>query len=54
MAFIHLRLGQCQFELGERDRSADELTRAYMGDGMDILLQDDPKYLEFLESKIEL
>jgi hypothetical protein len=52
--FIHLRLGQCQFELGERDRSADELTRAYMGGGMDILLQDDPKYLEFLESKIEL
>ena len=52
--FIHLRLGQCQFELGELDRAADELTRAYMGGGMDILLEDDPKYLEFLESKIEL
>ncbi|WP_242421826.1 MULTISPECIES: tetratricopeptide repeat protein [unclassified Acidovorax] len=52
--FIHLRLGQCQFELGERDRAADELTRAYMGGGMNILLEDDPKYLEFLESRIKL
>jgi hypothetical protein len=30
-AFIHLRLGECCFELGQPDRAADELTRAYMG-----------------------
>ena len=29
--FIHLRLGQCQFELGNLDQAADELARAYMG-----------------------
>ena len=27
-AFLHLRLGQCQFELANLDRAADELTRA--------------------------
>lgn len=52
--FIHLRLGQCQFELGNLDRAADELTRAYMGGGMDILLEEDPKYFQFLQSKIAL
>ena len=26
--FLHLRLGQCQFELGNMDRAADELARA--------------------------
>ncbi|MCE2597410.1 hypothetical protein K6Y31_21815 [Motilimonas cestriensis] len=30
-AYIHLRLGQAYFELNELDKSADELTRAYMG-----------------------
>ena len=28
--FIHLRLGQCYLDLGQEDRAADELTRAYM------------------------
>jgi tetratricopeptide (TPR) repeat protein len=52
--FIHLRLGQCQFELGNVDRAADELTRAYMGAGLDIFSEDDAKYLDFLETKIDL
>src|ERR1700682_5358262 len=34
--FLHLRLGQCQFELGNMDPAADELTRAYMADGGEI------------------
>lgn len=50
--YIHLRLGQLYFEEGSFDESADELTRAYMGGGLGILLEDDPKYLEFLETKI--
>lgn len=50
--YIHLRLGQLYFEEGNLDKSADELTRAYMGGGLGILLEDDPKYLEFLETKI--
>ena len=49
--FIHLRLGQCQFELGNLDRSADEFMRAYMGAGPEIFGNDDPKYLEFLSTR---
>ncbi len=48
--FIHLRLGQCQLELGDRVRAADELARAYMGAGKDIFEQDDPKHFEFVRS----
>lgn len=51
--FLHLRLGQCQFELGNLDRAADELTRALMGGGEQILQDDDPKYWEFLKTKLE-
>ncbi|MEH1712005.1 tetratricopeptide repeat protein [Acinetobacter pittii] len=50
--YIHLRLGQLYFEEGSFDESADELTRAYMGGGLGILLEDDPKYLDFLVTKI--
>ena len=49
--FLHLRLGQCQFELGELDRAADELMRAYMGAGADIFQDQDPKYVEFLKTR---
>src|SRR5215467_10929416 len=49
--FIHLRLGQCQFELGNLDRAAVELMRAYMGAGRDIFDHDDPKYLRFLSTR---
>ena len=34
--FIHLQLGQCQFELGNEQIAADELTRAYVAEGNDI------------------
>lgn len=50
--FIHLRLGQCQYELGNMDRAADELARAYMGDGERIFDDDDPKYLDFVKSRL--
>ena len=49
--FLHLRLGQCLFELGDRDRAADELMRAYMGDGAEIFAEEDPKYLQFLATR---
>jgi len=51
--FIHMRLGQCQFEVGNLDRGADELTRAYGLEGDDIFSEDDPKYLEFLKTRID-
>lgn len=52
--YIHLRLGQLYYEQGNMAKAADELTRAYMGAGMQVFLEDDPKYLEFLETKIEI
>lgn len=52
--FIHLRLGQCYFELGDMDHAADELARAYRSDGLEIFEDEDEKYLEFLKTKISL
>jgi hypothetical protein len=51
--FLHFRLGQCQFELGNLDGAADELMRAYMGGGAEIFEDDDGKYLEFLRTRAE-
>ena len=52
--YIHLRLGQLYFEQNNFDKAADELTRAYMGGGIDIFMEDDPKYLACLESILSL
>jgi hypothetical protein len=52
-AFIHFRLGQCQFEVSNHERAADELMRAYMGAGREIFDQHDPKYFQFLQSRAE-
>lgn len=46
--FIHLRLGQAQFELGDKEAAADELMRAYRGAGAEIFAEEAPKYLEYL------
>lgn len=51
--FLHLRLGQCQFELGNLDRAADELMRAYMGDGPACFEGEDGKYLRFLATRAQ-
>lgn len=48
--FIHLRLGQCRFELGEEAAAQDELSRAYMGGGEELFQGDDPKYLEYVKT----
>lgn len=50
--FLHLRLGQCQFELGDLDKATDELTRAYMGAGADIF-EDADKYYTFLKTRLQ-
>ena len=52
--FIHLRLGQCQFERGNLERAADELMRAYMWSGADIFAKEDPGYLLFLGTVVDL
>ena len=50
--FLHLRLGQTEFELGNHDQAANELTRAYGPDGAWIFESEDPKYFEFLKTRI--
>ena len=50
--FLHLRLGQAQLEVGNEERAADELSRAYMGGGSELFDEDDPKYFAFLKTKI--
>jgi tetratricopeptide (TPR) repeat protein len=50
---LHLRLGKAQFEMDNEDRAADELCRAYMGGGKEIFDNEDPRYFEFLKTKIE-
>lgn len=52
--YIHLRLGQCQFELGQFDFAADELMHAYMGDAEQIFATEDPKYFEFLKTRADI
>jgi tetratricopeptide (TPR) repeat protein len=52
--FIHLRLGQGCFELDQQDRAADELTRAYMGAGRRVFDTENPKYVQFLETRLKL
>ncbi len=47
--WVHLRLGQVRYELGELDAAADELTRAYMGGGREIFEGLDEKYFALLE-----
>ena len=47
-AFIHLRIGQCEFELGDLDFAAEHLIQAYEREGDDIFQDEDPKYVEFV------
>lgn len=51
--FIHLRLGQCQFEIGDFKRAANELVRTYALEGEWIFEEEDSKYLEFLKTRID-
>jgi tetratricopeptide (TPR) repeat protein len=50
--FIHMRLGQAQFELGNMERASDELARAYLQEGLKIFSDEDPKYVSFIKSKL--
>jgi tetratricopeptide (TPR) repeat protein len=51
--YIHLRLGQTQYELGNMEGAAENLTRAYMGAGADIFQGADPKYFSFLKIRLK-
>lgn len=47
-SFLHLRLGQCLFELGEMDRAREQLTLALEHEAETIFIDEDPKYLSLI------
>lgn len=47
--FIHLRMGQLEYEFGNDERAVDELMRAYMGADREIFEGQDPKYFKAIE-----
>lgn len=51
--FLHLRLGQCQFELGDLPKAGDELARAYLGGGGELFRAEDPRYYEYLQTILD-
>lgn len=50
--FVRLRLGQTSLELGDEERAKDELLKAFSMVGKMIFSEDDPKYYEFLKSRV--
>jgi len=52
--YLHLRLGQCYFELGSIEMAIDQLYMAYVIEGKSIFIYEDPKYFSFLKTKIKL
>ena len=51
---IHFNKGFCHFELNELDHAEESFTRAYMLEGQKIFENQDPKYFEFLKTRIEI
>lgn len=51
---VYLMKGKCHVELNESDHAADSLTRAYMLEGDKIFKKEDPKYFEFLKTRIDI
>jgi len=49
---IHLRLGACRFELGDRRRAADELARAYIPGGTSVFRAGDQKHLDYIKTQL--
>jgi tetratricopeptide (TPR) repeat protein len=52
VAFIHLRLGQCEFELGNQEEAVNQLMRAYALDGATLFFYENPKYTGFLRDRV--
>ncbi|MFB3892000.1 MAG: hypothetical protein ACE15C_08250, partial [Phycisphaerae bacterium] len=47
-----LGLGECSYELGDLDAAGDELARAYLGGGAELFDKQDPKYFEYLRTRL--
>ncbi|MDR2147822.1 MAG: hypothetical protein LBE91_15325 [Tannerella sp.] len=50
--FVHLRLGESLFELGEKEKSKEYLLQAYMLEGKEIFETEDSKYFELIKPLI--
>ncbi len=51
--YFHLRKGQCHYLLDQEEEAVREFTIAYTLDGERIFEDEDPRYREFLEERIE-
>lgn len=51
---IHLRLGQVEFELDNKEVAAELLLRAYEAEGEELFDDEDEKYLDYLNRVYEL
>ncbi|MCW3468027.1 tetratricopeptide repeat protein [Chitinophaga nivalis] len=52
--FIHLRLGEALYELKQEEKSLEHLLRAYMLEGEEIFGDENDKYFDFLQDRVEL
>ncbi len=52
--FVNLRLGQCYYELKEKEKAEDYLLRAYMLEGKSIFSSEKAKYFNYLNKKFNL
>jgi len=50
--YFRLRLGQALYELGEEAEASNWLVPVYLEEGRDPFEDEDPKYLEFFQSKL--
>ncbi|HZX77288.1 hypothetical protein [Lysobacter sp.] len=50
--FVHLRLGQCHYELGELVKAGEELVQAYRHAGFELFTREDPKYFVHLKTAL--
>lgn len=50
--WVHLRRGQLAYEMGTMRPAITELTRAYMGGGLEIFAHEDGKYLNLLQIRL--
>lgn len=52
-AFLHLRLGQVEIELGAKGRGVEELIRAHERGGDEVFDGEDPKYLALVRAAFD-
>ena len=52
-AFLHLRLGQAEIELGQKGRGVEELIRAHERGGDAIFDGEDPRYLALVRAALD-